>query len=236
MFPRPDSFHPLPAEVTHNETADPSLTFHFPEHEVPNSPADRPASGQCSVSTAAEESETHTDHTVDSELSPERLRTQEQSSCSTALHESFSHIVTSQCLPHDSVLTMSPTTRPDVDLTALSLLHLTMCDATPDLAVPLPEEAETDETCISEKRRSAPSRDLSAEELKSEQGSNLRNSVSKKILVPLLFHLCDLYFTLNVVFLFNNFCAVSLTELCTCAIILDTRKWPMRRGSWSNQR
>ncbi|XP_070295218.1 uncharacterized protein [Salvelinus sp. IW2-2015] len=29
-----DSFHPLLAEVTHNETAEPSMTFHLPEEEV----------------------------------------------------------------------------------------------------------------------------------------------------------------------------------------------------------
>lgn len=203
VFPGSESFHPLLAEVTHNETADPSMTFHLPEHKVPNSHTEQPTSGLNSVSTPADESETHTDHTVESELSPERLRTQEQSFCSTALHESFSHLVTSQCLPHESVLTVSPTMTTDVDLTALTLSHLSLCDATPHVTMPQLEEEEANRTCISEKHGdSVPSRDLCAEELKCEQASNLGNGfpVSDKILV--LYFLVHLGNSLHLSFFF----------------------------------
>ncbi|XP_076591283.1 centrosomal protein 295 isoform X2 [Chaetodon auriga] len=137
-----DSFHLLLAEVTHNDTADPSMIFHLPEHDE-----GRPPSVELSVSTTSEESEP----------SPERLRSEEPSSCVTASPTS-SQLVTSQCLPHESVLMMSPTTRTDVELTAQRLSDLTMCDDVPALS--LPEE---------------PLSDLCAGELK---GSNLRNAVS----------------------------------------------------------
>ncbi|XP_044058281.1 centrosomal protein of 295 kDa isoform X2 [Siniperca chuatsi] len=187
VFPGSDSFHPLLAEVTHNETADPSMTFHLPEHDVPHSPEGQPASRERSVSTP-EELETHDDPSVESEPSPERLRTEEPSSCMTAsptLHESFSQLITSQHHPQESVLMVSPTTRTDVELTALCLSTLTMCDDAPTVDMPQPEGAEADGSCISKRHGdSVPFNDLCAGELKSEQGSNLRNAipVSKKIL------------------------------------------------------
>ncbi|XP_070826236.1 uncharacterized protein cep295 [Chaetodon trifascialis] len=137
-----DSFHQLLAEVTHNDTADPSMIFHLPAHDE-----GRPASEEHSVSTSSEESEP----------SPERLRSEEPSRCVTASPAS-SQLITSQCLPHESVLMMSPTTKTDVELTAERLSDLTMCDDAPALS--LPEE---------------PLSDLCAGELK---GSNLRNAVS----------------------------------------------------------
>ncbi|XP_026185651.1 centrosomal protein of 295 kDa isoform X1 [Mastacembelus armatus] len=146
-----DSFHPLLAEVTHNETADPSMTF----HQVPNSP--EPVRGEHSISTASQDSEIHTDLSVGSDPSLERLRT-EQCSFTTAFHESFCHVIT---------------TRMDVDLTALSLSNLTMCDITP--ALDMPEGGEADRTCMSE-RPELPAL-FCAEQLKSEQGPNLRNAV-----------------------------------------------------------
>ncbi|KAM7398864.1 hypothetical protein PAMP_018173 [Pampus punctatissimus] len=150
----PDSFHPLLAEVTHNETADPSMTFHLPEHDAPGSPEGRLPSGGCRLQTC-------TDPSVESEPSPERLRTEEPSlTTSNALHESFSQLLTSQCHAHESVLMVSPTTQ-DVELTAQSLSHLTVCE---------PEEEEAD-------------RDPHARELESEQSLNLNAvSVSDKIL------------------------------------------------------
>ncbi|XP_027135702.1 centrosomal protein of 295 kDa isoform X2 [Larimichthys crocea] len=110
-----DSFHLLVAEVTHNETAEPSVNF----HAVPDSPEGRPASCEQSASAPPEEFETHNDPSIESELSPERLRTDKPPSCLTpphALHESFSQLITSQHHPHE------------VELTALSLSNLTMCD------------------------------------------------------------------------------------------------------------
>ncbi|KAM6931874.1 uncharacterized protein cep295 isoform 2-T2 [Lycodopsis pacificus] len=126
VFPDPDSFHPLLAEVTHNGTADLSMTFHLPEHEVPTSPEGQPASWEHGVSTSSEEFETD-----ESEPSPEHLRAEEPSSCaaaSPASHESFSQLITSQYHPHESVLVLSPDTRTDEEPTALSLSRLTMCD------------------------------------------------------------------------------------------------------------
>lgn len=107
-----DSFHPLLPEVTHNETADPSVIFNLPEHSGPNSPEG---------------------HGVPPppELSPELLRTDDL--CRTAspsLHQSFSQLLTSQCHAHDSVLTVDPTAVTDVEQTAAILSHLTVCDET----------------------------------------------------------------------------------------------------------
>ncbi|TDH15402.1 hypothetical protein EPR50_G00030590 [Perca flavescens] len=110
VFPGSDSFHPLLAEVTHNETADPSMTFHQPEHDGrATSPEGQPASGGSRVSTPSEEVEIHT---VESEPSPERVRTEDLSGCvadSPTSQESFSQLATSQYQPRDSVLMLSPT-------------------------------------------------------------------------------------------------------------------------------
>lgn len=130
-------FQPLLAEVTHNETADPSMTFHLPEHNVPDSPEELP----------------DWDRAL-SEESPERLRTEEPITCvmaSPASHGSFS-----QHHACKSVLVLSPPTMmTDVELSALSLSKLTMCDQTP--AVPQPEVLYSN---------------VSAGQLKSEQSSN----------------------------------------------------------------
>ncbi|KAK2913060.1 hypothetical protein Q8A73_007173 [Channa argus] len=112
----PVSFRSLLAEFTHNETAEASMTFHLPEHEVPSSPDEHPGSREPSDSTPSEES----DYTVQSEPSPELLRAEEQSGCLPALCESFSNLTTSQCFAHESVLMV--------------------CDATPSLSMPLPQE------------------------------------------------------------------------------------------------
>lgn len=178
MFPGSDSFHPLLAEVTHNETAEPSMIFHLPDHDVPPSPEGQPANGERSVSTPSEEFETHDDSSVESEQSPERLRTEDPSSCLNAspiLHESFSQLITSQHNIHESV----------VELTALSLSALTLCDA-PTMSVPQPDGVGADRSCISRRQEDAvPSSGLCDRELKSEQGLNLTNAipVSEKILV-----------------------------------------------------
>uniref|UniRef100_A0A671ULE2 ALMS motif domain-containing protein n=1 Tax=Sparus aurata TaxID=8175 RepID=A0A671ULE2_SPAAU len=124
VFPGSDSFHPLLAEVTHNETADASTTFHLPEHNVPESPEGQRAG---SVSTSPEAR----DDSSESESSPERLRAEQPSSCVTtspALDQSLTQLVTSQNHP------------PDVELTALSLSNLTVCDDAPAASVSQPEE------------------------------------------------------------------------------------------------
>ncbi|KAK1899548.1 Centrosomal protein of 295 kDa [Dissostichus eleginoides] len=92
-----DSFHPLLAEVPHNETADSSMTFHLPDHHVPSCTEGRPHS-------RGEESDASSDPSVESEPSPERLRAEQPASCRAAppLHGSFSQLITSQCHPNES--------------------------------------------------------------------------------------------------------------------------------------
>ncbi|XP_036977228.1 centrosomal protein of 295 kDa isoform X3 [Acanthopagrus latus] len=124
VFPGSDSFHPLLAEVTHNETADASMMFHPPEHNVPGSPEGQRAG---SVSTSPE---AH-DDVSESESSPERLRAEQPSSCVTtspASDQSLTQLVTSQNHP------------PDVELTALSLSNLILSDDAPAESVSQPEE------------------------------------------------------------------------------------------------
>ncbi|XP_029571492.1 mucin-12 isoform X3 [Salmo trutta] len=109
--PASDSFHPLLAEVTHNETAEPSMTFHLPEEEVEglcshdeDDDHEAPA-GDLELSACSEEFEDDTDPSVTSEPSPEGLRGgEEPPQPSPALHDSLYQLTTSQCLSHDSAL------------------------------------------------------------------------------------------------------------------------------------
>ncbi|XP_030599310.1 centrosomal protein of 295 kDa isoform X2 [Archocentrus centrarchus] len=170
-----DSFHPLLAEVTHNETADLSMTFHQPRRSVYSSPDGHPASRDCSVTTPVE-FDSHSDpSSVESEPSPECLRAEEPNRCTAAsstLHESFFQFITTQCHPQESVLIVSPTMGTDVEQTAVILSNLSMCDDTPALVVSHPEE------------RLEGFVPFGAEECQSDQGPNLRNasSISDKIL------------------------------------------------------
>ncbi|XP_047247380.1 uncharacterized protein cep295 isoform X2 [Girardinichthys multiradiatus] len=91
-----DSFHPLLLEITHNETADPSMTFHLPEHNTSDSSDRNQADAQHGVSTPS----------VEDDPSPEQLRTEEPNCC-RVLEESFSQLVISE----ESVLILSPTMR-----------------------------------------------------------------------------------------------------------------------------
>lgn len=175
-FAGSDSFHPLLAEVTQNETADLSITFHQPEHSVHNFPDVHPATRERSVTTPVEVI-SHSDlSSVESEPSPERLRTEEPNrspAASSTLHESFSQLITTQCHPQESVLIVSPTVRADVEQTAEILSNLSMCDETPAWGVSRAEE------------RLGGADSISAEEIKCGHGPNLRNvsPVSDKILV-----------------------------------------------------
>ncbi|XP_038817035.1 centrosomal protein of 295 kDa [Salvelinus namaycush] len=112
--PASDSFHPLLAEVTHNETAEPSMTFHLPEEEVEglcshDEDGDHEApAGDLELSACSEDFEDDTDPSVTSEPSPERLRGgEEPPQPSPALHDSLYQLTSSQCLPHDSALQVS---------------------------------------------------------------------------------------------------------------------------------
>nr|XP_040030601.1 uncharacterized protein cep295 isoform X2 [Gasterosteus aculeatus aculeatus] len=139
-----DSFHPMLAEITHNETADPSMIFHLPEHNVPTSPEGQPASGEHAVSTSSEEFETNAD---ESEASPERLRAEEPSSCVEALQDSFSPLIASQCRPHESVLVLFPDTRTDAEPAALLSSRLTVCDDPPNVDIMEGADADRNHVC-----------------------------------------------------------------------------------------
>ncbi|KAK2846576.1 hypothetical protein Q5P01_009575 [Channa striata] len=136
----PVSFRSLLAEFTHNQTAEPSMTFRLLEHDVPNSSDEQPGSGEASPYTPSEGSEAHSDSTAQSESSPERLQAEEPTSCLAALCESFSNLNTFQSLPRESVLMVSPTNRTDGGPTDLTLSNLTTCEATTALAMQLPQE------------------------------------------------------------------------------------------------
>lgn len=167
-FPGSVSFHPLLAEITHNETVDPTMTFHLLEHNMPTSPEGQLVTGRRSVPTPHEESETHSDP------SPERLRTEH------AVHESC------QGQHHESVLTLDDTVRTDVELTALNLSHFSLRDESSALDLPQPAGMSAEANNISENLQlPGPFSDLCAEELKSEQESNVRDElpVSDRILV-----------------------------------------------------
>ncbi|XP_029629430.1 uncharacterized protein LOC115206504 [Salmo trutta] len=109
-----DSFHPLLAEVTHNKTAEPSMTFHLPEEEVEGpcsheeeSDHDAPA-GDLELSACSVEFVDNT-WSVTSDPPPECLRGREEPpQPSPALHDSLYQLTTSQCLPHNSALDVSP--------------------------------------------------------------------------------------------------------------------------------
>lgn len=168
MSPSPasQSFHQLFAELTHNETTDPSMTFHLPEQNVPKSPEEQPAGFHSSAS------ESH-DDSSQFELSPERLRIEEPICCMTASpgsHESFSQLIISQQQSHDSVLIMSPTVKTDVESAALNLSKLTMCG---------------DSHAVSMAKLEEPFQDRSAGELKCELGLSFNNAltVSEKVMV-----------------------------------------------------
>lgn len=164
FFAGSDSFHPLLAEITHNETVDPSMTFHLLEHNMPTSPEEQSATGRRSVPTPREDSETHSDP------SPERLRTE--------------HAVPESCQgqPQESVLTLDDTVKTDAELTALNLSNFSICDDSPALDLPQPAGMSAEAKNL---QLPGPFSDICTEELKSEQGSIFRDklSVSDKILV-----------------------------------------------------
>lgn len=143
------------------------MTFHLPEHHVPVSPDERPAGSDRGAPAPSEQIE----------RSPERFRTEEPLGrviAPPSLHESISQLITSQCHPCESDHTVSPPMETEVELTALSLSHLTLCDDAPAVSMPQPEGPSLSE-------------DVSAEDLKSEEWSHLKNAppVSQKIMVPL---------------------------------------------------
>lgn len=110
-----DSFHPLLAEVTHNKTAEPSMTFHLPEEEVEGlcsheeeSDHEEPA-GDLELSACSVEFVDDTWSVTSDPPPPECLRGgEEPPQPSPALHDSLYQLTMSQCLPHNSALDVSP--------------------------------------------------------------------------------------------------------------------------------
>ncbi|XP_071215951.1 uncharacterized protein [Salvelinus alpinus] len=143
-----DSFHPLLAEVTHNETAEPSMTFHLPEEEVEGpcfheeeSDHEAPA-GDLEISACSEEFVDNT-WSVTSDPSPECLRGgEEPPQPSPTLYDSLYQLTTSQCLPHNSALGVSPGAAVG-GLAACSLSGASLCEDVPTLDKPL-EGGDTD--------------------------------------------------------------------------------------------
>uniref|UniRef100_A0A673B5W7 ALMS motif domain-containing protein n=2 Tax=Sphaeramia orbicularis TaxID=375764 RepID=A0A673B5W7_9TELE len=133
VFPASDSFHPLPAEVTHNETVDPTMTFDLLGQGDASSPTDRSADSSL--------------HSEVCDVSPdppvEQLRAEERSRCLPDPHQSFTELQTSQCRPQDSVL-MASSVDCDVEVTVLNLSHLSVCDSTSGIQLPPPPEEEQD--------------------------------------------------------------------------------------------
>lgn len=109
------------AEVTHNETADPSMNFHQPEHNSPDE--------QLSSWDPRAPASFSNDDLSESEQSLDFFRAKDTSVMTPpASHESFSLLITSQDHIHQSVL-MSPPK--DVELTAPSLSKLATCSGAP---------------------------------------------------------------------------------------------------------
>lgn len=109
------------AEVTHNETADPSMNFHQPEH---NSPDEQSSSWDPQAPASFSN-----DDLSEFEQSLDFFRAKDTSVMTPpASHESFSLLITSQDHVHHSVL-MSPPK--DVELQAPSLSNLATCSDAP---------------------------------------------------------------------------------------------------------
>lgn len=100
--------------MTHNLTADPSMTFHLPDHDVSDTPEGHSVGEDHSVSTPS-----------GSEPSPEQLRTDEPNRCrpSPSVQESFCQLI-AECPPQESILMVSPSLKADEEQ------HVTPCSAT----------------------------------------------------------------------------------------------------------
>ncbi|XP_053279039.1 centrosomal protein of 295 kDa [Pleuronectes platessa] len=152
VLPGSDSFHPLLAELTHNDTADPSMTFHLLTHKVLSSPG--LTSEESSVSCPPGGSDPHSDSSVESQPSPERLRSEDPAS-----HQLL------QDQTQESALVLEDTMSADVEL---SLSKLTMCDEAPAAGTSQPAGGAADRF-----QDSGPVREV-CEEMTSEPGSDLR--------------------------------------------------------------
>ncbi|KAG7470888.1 hypothetical protein MATL_G00118660 [Megalops atlanticus] len=129
--PTSDSFHPLLAEVTQNETAEHSMTFHLPEQELHCSGV----AGEGGAPTCETERPP----------SPEQLRAEQQDLSlhpPAPLQDSLCQLAESQSTTQDSVLTESLVTE-DPLLTARRLPVLSLPDLAP---LPMPEEGACSDT------------------------------------------------------------------------------------------
>ncbi|XP_060928598.1 mucin-2-like [Limanda limanda] len=158
VFPGSDSFHPLLAEVTHNDTADPSMTFHLLSHRGPSSL--ELTSEEPSVSSAPGGSDTRGDSSVESDPSPERLRSE-----NPAEHQLL------QDQTQESALVLEDTMSADVELTDLSLSNVIMCDEAPAAGTSQPAGGAAETFCDSVQFRDV------CEEMTSAPGSDLRKDI-----------------------------------------------------------
>lgn len=120
------------AEVTHNETADPSMNFPQPEH---NSPDEQPSSRDPRAPASFSN-----DDLSESERSLDFFRAKDAATSvmtPPASHESFSLLITSQDHVHQSVL-LSPLK--DMEATAPSLSKLATCSDAPVANTTQPQE------------------------------------------------------------------------------------------------
>lgn len=119
-----DWFHPLVAEVTHNGTADLSVTFDQLQSSADGPPARSAATPDPPAGAAA---------------SPECLRAEEPNHCaaaSSSLQGSFLQLVATPRRPQGAE---SPATGAYVEQTAARLSDVSMCDDAPAQVVSHPE-------------------------------------------------------------------------------------------------
>ncbi|KAJ7990628.1 hypothetical protein DPEC_G00302360 [Dallia pectoralis] len=151
--PAADSFHLLQAEVTHNQTSEPSIiNVHLQEQNVETYSHDEETdhyihTGDLGLSACSEEFEDHSDTSGSSEPSPERLRGgEEPPQPQNTMQDSLYQLTRSQCLLHDSALVVSPGDA-EVGMEACSLSGLS-CEDTPSINIPQ-ESGERDANEIS---------------------------------------------------------------------------------------
>ncbi|XP_068601693.1 uncharacterized protein [Brachionichthys hirsutus] len=178
-----DSFHPLLAEVTHNETLEPSMTFELPGNSLPDSPEGQEATRGHGAPAASEEPEPDSDGS-ESGRSLERLRTEEPPSHGTG---------SSQSRPGDSVPAASPTLRTEVELTALPEAPAGVCSSSLPVCQGILEQSEitllslTDDT-LRDKETSAEDEDVwgdkSSDEMMDERERGQEREGTGLILLP----------------------------------------------------
>ncbi|CAL8333526.1 unnamed protein product [Boreogadus saida] len=149
-FADQDSFHPLVAQVTLNESLEPSMTFHLPQQEVPSSPdGSRQSTGREEAPSAGPPLAPHLAEEEDQgsvvDPSPEHPRAQEEEE-----EEEGEEVPISSCLDSFCQLASS---RP------------------PSVLLEFPEEGDETDGC----KPLVPARDPTSQEPTNQPGSNLKS-------------------------------------------------------------